>query len=323
MAEDLGRTVGVAVQAFTSAAYVEQVRQAEAAGIRAGWATIGGAGGADPMVTNAAALTASERIVMGTAIIPTWPRHPIALAHQALALEQLTPGRFRLGIGPSHEPAMTSTYGVQWEAPLTNLREYLEVLRSLLWEGKVEFEGRHVTARAQIRQPVQVPLLASALRPRSFEACGELADGAISWMCPRPYLIEQALPALRRGAERAGRLAPPLVAHVPISVSEDRAAVHALANRQIGFYGRVPFYNAMFREAGFPDITEGEYPPELLDQLVVHGNEQEVAQRLASYITDDGMGEVLAHPLIESDDREGSIARAFAAVARADALVRS
>ncbi|MPZ99984.1 MAG: LLM class flavin-dependent oxidoreductase [Dehalococcoidia bacterium] len=321
MAEELGRAVGVAVQAFTAADAVEQVRQAEASGIRAGWATIGGAGGADPMVAYAAALTATERIVLGTAIVPTWPRHPIALAHQALALEQLAPGRFRLGVGPSHEPAMTSTYGAEWDAPLTNLREYLVVLRALLWEGKVEFEGRHVTARAQIRQPVQVPILASALRPRSFEVCGELADGAISWMCPRPYLIEQALPALRRGAERAGRPAPPLIAHVPIAVSEDREAVHALANRQIGFYGRVPFYNAMFREAGFPDVTEA-YPPGLLDQLVVSGTEEEVAERLASYIADDGMGEVLAHPLLDRDDREGSIARAFAAVARADALVR-
>jgi F420-dependent oxidoreductase-like protein len=313
--------VGVSIQAFTAPQAVEQIRQAEAAGIGVAWSTIGGAGGADPLTTFAAALAATREIVLGTAIVPTWPRHPIVLAQQAVALHQIGPGRIRLGIGPSHEPSMVPSYGVKWEAPLTNLREYLQVLRALLHEGAVDFEGRHVTARSRLREPVPVPLMASALRPRSFEACGELSDGAISWMCPRPFLVDEALPALHRGAERAGRAAPPLIAHVPIAVSEDRDAVHALAQRQLGMYARVPFYRAMFAAAGFPSLDDG-YPPALLDTLVVAGNEQEVAERLASYVRDDGMGEVLAAPLIDPDDRDASIARAFAAVARADAMVR-
>jgi F420-dependent oxidoreductase-like protein len=313
--------VGVSIQAFSAPDAVEQIRHAERAGLGMAWSTIGGAGGADPLTAFAAALTATERIVLGTAIVPTWPRHPIVLAQQAVALDQLAPGRIRLGVGPSHQPSMAPAYGVKWEAPLTNLREYLMVLRALLHEGTVEFEGRHVTARTKLREPRPIPVVASALRPKSFEACGELADGAISWMCPRSYLLEQAAPALRRGAQQAGREAPPLIAHVPIAVTEHREAVHALANRQIGFYGRVPFYAAMFAEAGFPSVAEG-YPPELLDDLVVSGSEEQVAERLAGYL-DEGIGEVLAAPLIDPDDRAGSLERAFRATARAESLVRA
>ena len=312
--------IGVSIQAGSAAEAVAQVRQAENAGVQAAWATIGVAGGADAITTFAAALTQTERILLGTSIVQTWPRHPITFAQEVVALESLAPGRFRLGIGPGHELMMAPTYGVRWEAPLTNLREYLTVLRALLHEGEVDFEGRHVTARSRVRTPTQTPIMASALRPRSFELCGELADGAISWMCPWPYLVEQALPALRRGAEQAGREAPPLVAHVPIAVSEDREAVYALARDQLSGYARIPFYRAMFLKAGYADVGEGGYSDELLANLVVHGTEDEVVAGLVALI-EMGMGEVLAAPLIEPEDRDGSLARAFAAVARAGAAL--
>lgn len=307
--------IGVSIQAPDAAAAVEQIKQAEDAGIQAAWSTIGGAGGGDPMTAFAAALPATDRILLGTAIVPTWPRHAITMAQQVVALEALAPGRFRLGIGPAHKPAMTGSYGFSFDAPLTNLREYLIVLRSLLHEGEVDFEGRHVTARSRIRTPVDTPIMASALRPRSFEACGELSDGAISWMCPKQYLIDEALPALERGAKAAGRDVPPLIVHVPIAVNDDRAAVRDLARAQLGFYGQTAFYGAMLERAGFPAAADG-YSDELLDDLVVSGSEQEVVAGLAA-LTEAGMGEVLAAPLIDPDDREGSIAASFAAIGRA------
>lgn len=311
----MAATVGVAIQALNAHDFVTQVRQAEMAGVPVAWTTIGGAGGADPLTVFAAALTATDRIRLGTAIVPTWPRHPIIIAQQALALEQIASGRLRLGIGPSHEPGMVRNFGVRWEAPLTELREYLTVIRSLATMGSVDFVGRHVTARATLREPQPLELLASALRPKSFELCGELTDGAISWMCPASYLLREALPAIRRGAERAGRPAPPLIAHVPVMVSEDREAVRALARQQLGNYANVPFYLAMFRQAGFPEVTAG-YSDAMLDDLIVSGTTEEVVQRLTRMIA-DGCGEVLAHPLLEPGDREGSIERAFHAVALA------
>lgn len=311
----MSATVGVAIQALNAHDFVTQVRQAEMAGVPVAWTTIGGAGGADPLTVFAAALTATDRIRLGTAIVPTWPRHPIIIAQQALALEQIASGRLRLGIGPSHEPGMVRNFGVHWEAPLTELREYLTVIRSLATTGTVDFVGRHVTARATFREPQPLELLASALRPKSFEVCGELTDGAISWMCPASYLIREALPAIRRGAERAGRPTPPLIAHVPIMVSEDREAVRALARQQLGNYANVPFYLAMFREAGFPEASAG-YSDAMLDDLIVSGSTEEVVARLCRMI-DEGCGEVLAHPLLEPGDRAGSIERAFHAVALA------
>lgn len=308
-------TIGVAIQGQDTADFVTQVRDAEAAGVPVAWTTIGGAGGADPLTAFAAAITATATIRLGTSIVPTWPRHPVIIAQQALALEQLGPGRLRLGIGPSHEPNMVRSFGVRWEAPLTQLREYLTVIRALADTGVVDFEGRHVTARAEWRAPGGFEVLASALRPRSFELCGELAAGAISWMCPQAYLLAEALPAIARGAERAQRPAPPLIAHVPVAVSSDREAVRAIARRQLGGYQGTPFYLAMFREAGFPQANKG-YSDALLDDLVVSGTEDEVARRLLGYI-EAGCGEVLAHPLLAPDDRAGSIARAFGAVAAA------
>jgi len=309
--------ISVAIQGTDARDASAQIEQAEAAGIPGAWGTMGAAGGADLMTTYAAALGRTERIVLGTSIVQTWPRHPIVIAQQALALAQLAPGRFRLGIGPAHEPAMVRTFGVRWRRPLTQLREYITVIRSLLTEGGADFEGTHVTARTRLAAPLQpVPLLASALQPASFELCGELTDGALSWMCPRHYLVTEALPAIQRGAERAGRTPPPLVAHVPVAVSEDREGVRTLARERLGNYATVPFYGAMFKRAGFPDAGEG-YSDELLDDLVVSGTESEVADRLSSYVHDDGFGEVLAMPVIDPRDREGSLARAFSAVAAA------
>lgn len=313
MADSAART-GVSIQALDAQDFVEQVRQAEDLGIESAWTTIGGAGGADPLTVAAAAFAATSTIRVGTAIVPTWPRHPLVIAAQAQALHQLAPGRLRLGIGPSHEPGMTANYGVQWRTPLTHLREYLGTLRSLFRDGAVDFEGSHVTARMRWREPADIELLASALRPKSFALCGELADGAISWMCPLTYLVEEAVPALREGAQQAGRSTPPLVVHVPVAVNADRESVRELARQQLGRYGTVPFYRAMFERAGFPIEDPGMLPDGLLDDLVVSGTAEEVTAGLRRYL-EAGCDEVLAAPLVEPDDRAGSITRAFEAVA--------
>ena len=206
-------------------------------------------------------------------------------------------------------------FGVEFRSPLAQLREYLIVLRSLLHDGEVDFEGSLVRARARIARPVETPVMASALQPRAFELCGELADGAISWVCPPAYLVEHALPAMQRGAEAAGRETPPLLMHVPVCVSDDPDQVLAAAQRQIGGYPRFQFYRDMFATAGYSGAAEG-LSMELVDALVPHGSEEDVARRLLELL-DMGMGELLAMPLILGDDRQGSTERAFAAVARA------
>ncbi len=305
--------IGIVVQAPAAAAAVDLIVEAERLGIPAAWMTTGGVQ-ADALTVFAAAAARTERIVLGSAIIPTWPRNPVFIAQQALAIESLAPGRLRLGIGPSTEAAMRP-FGVRFRTPLRQLREYLIVLRTLLHEGSVDFTGKIVRARARIAQPLSTPVMASALQEGSFELCGELADGAISWVCPPAYLRERALPALRRGAQAAGREPPPLVVHTPICVEEDAAAVREAAQRQIGMYARFQFYQDMFAKAGFPAAGEG-FSPELVDGLVVYGSEETVARKLVG-LAASGIGHVMAMPLISGGDRQASLQRAFAAVARA------
>jgi F420-dependent oxidoreductase-like protein len=308
-------TVGMFVQGRDAKSIVEGIQRAEASGVPAVWLTMGGAAADSPAIFAAAAMV-TEHVKFGTSIIPTWPRHPVAIAQHAVALAALAPGRFRLGIGPSHEPAMTRLLGVKWEAPLGHLREYLRVLQDLLHQGSVDFEGKWVTARAQLPAPVDVPVMASALREGSFSACGELADGAISWVCPWDYLRKTALPALKAGAAKAGRPTPPLIAHVPVAVHEDVDEVRAAARESVGFYARVPFYAAMFSDAGFPDAPAG-MSDALVDALVVYGDREAVVSRMRQ-IKSEGAGEIIAHPILAGADRPAALARVMEAVARAN-----
>src|SRR5690606_15549291 len=118
-------------------------------------------------------------------------------------------------------------YRLPFEKPLEHLREYITVLRTILREGEVDFTGKRPAAHLQLPPPARtsVRVLAGALRPNAFRMCGELTDGAISWMCPLPYLRDVAAPALQEGAQAAGRPKPPLIAHVNVAVCEQAQAV--------------------------------------------------------------------------------------------------
>lgn len=295
-----GVLVGVHSTARTAQETVDAIVAAEKAGIQCSWLTVGGVA-PDPFAIFGAAAQHTKTIKFGTSIVPTFPRHPLAMAQGAIAVDSLAPGRLRLGVGPSHKPAIEGTWGIPFERPLQHLREYLTILRSVLETGAVNFEGKRLTARAQTGGPTQVTLMASALRENGFRLVGELADGAISWVCPLPYLRDVAVPALKEGAAKAGRPAPPLVAHVPVAVTEDAEAVRAGARRQIGLYPRVPFYSQMFQDAGFPEAKDGELSDRMIDALVVHGSPSQVKDRLRS-LPDFGAGELLAMPIIPPGD---------------------
>ena len=123
--------------------------------------------------------------------------------------------------------------GIEFNEPLAHLREYLQILKAILQGGRVDFDGEHYTAHDGIPEPLDIEIMASALRKGSFELCGEESDGAISWICPGQYLHDVALPAMQAGAQRAGRETPPLIAHAPVCVHDDAGEVRA-AVRQAG-----------------------------------------------------------------------------------------
>ena len=305
--------VGFNVRRGRARRAIELIQRAEDAGVETIWMTMG-AVGADTPTMYAAAAVQTERITLGTSIVPAFTRHPLALASQALVLDDLASGRVRLGIGTSHGPTMAGSYGMAFDRPLTQLREYLQVLRTVLHTGEVEFRGDYYSAKGRLPGAPGTPVLISALSPRSFELAGELSDGAISWLGPLDYLAATARPGLERGAQRAGRDdVPPLVTHISVTMTDDRAASRAAAQKELGYYPQLPFYANMFAEAGYP-ISDGVYSDELLDQLVIFGDDDGIAEQLADLL-EQGFDELLVMP-VPVDDREGEEARLIDLIGR-------
>jgi F420-dependent oxidoreductase-like protein len=283
--------VGISISAPSAPALVDAIVEAEAAGVEQVWMTQNPVS-SDTLTVYAAAFGRTKRIRLGTSIVPIYPRHPLALAQQAATVDALSPGRLRLGIGPSHRPDVERTYGLAMEAPLDYLREYVGVLRAALWEGQVDHQGRFLTARAKLNSAPRVPLLVSALGEGAFRLAGEVSDGAISWNCPIPYLLDVALPALRAGAQAAGRATPPLIAHVWVALNADAEAVRAAAKQRIGGYASLPFYANMFAAAGYPVQSDGTLGDALIEALVVMGDAEAIAARLHELLA-AGLDELL------------------------------
>ena len=170
--------IGVAVSSPDANTIMSNIDTASTAGVESVWLTTGGAG-LDGLTIFSAATQRFENMCFGTSIVPTFPRHPIVIAQQVQVISQLAPGRFKLGVGPSHRPTMESMFGTNFHHPLGHLREYVEILKTLFSTGSVDFTGEYYHATAQISAPVDVPVLASALREKSFEMCGEQADGCL------------------------------------------------------------------------------------------------------------------------------------------------
>ncbi len=292
--------VGLTVQAPDVTTIINRIREAEQAGIRQVWMTQS-AGMLDTLTLFAAAAVKTTRIRLGTSIVPVYPRHPLVMAQQAATIETLAPGRLRLGVGTSHRHVMENIYGLTMPSPLAYLREYVEVMRQVLWEGRVDHQGTFFTVAASIPRPAQVPLLISALGEKAFHLAGEIADGAISWVCPVPYLLDKALPALRAGAQARNRPVPPLVAHIPVAMSTDKAAVQAAATPRISFYTKAPFYAHMFASAGFPIGEDGIGTDKLVKALVVAGEQTQVEKRLRELMA-GGLDELLLMQVPVADE---------------------
>jgi F420-dependent oxidoreductase-like protein len=283
--------VGLVVDGSNAAAAVKTIVSAEAAGVRQVWM-------AQPpfwpdvLTTFAAAAAKTSTICLGTSVVPTYPRHPLVLAQQTLSLNDLAPNRLRLGIGPSHRFIIEDAYGLQHRTPLAHLREYVKVLREALWEGKVDHRGHFYNVVAILPRTSQVPVLISTLGEKAFQLAGQVADGALSWVCPVPYLLSIGIPALRTSAASVGRAAPPLVAHVPVALGEDPASVLAAGHQMLDFYAKVPFYANMFTNAGLQSTDDQAVSDDLVESLVISGNEAAVAGRITELL-EAGLDELM------------------------------
>jgi F420-dependent oxidoreductase-like protein len=294
------KRIGIHAGAPNAEASLDLTRRAEAAGVQATWLTTGGTG-LDALTLFSAAAVQTDNILFGTSIVPTYPRHPIVVAQQAQVIDQLAPGRLRIGVGPSHRPPMRAMFGFELRAPLTNLREYLQILRALLQEGSVDFDGQEYTAHASIPRPLNVPVMASALQEGSFELCGAEADGAISWVSPAVYLRDKALPAMRKGSDQAGRETPPLIAHAPVCISTNVDATRVAVQQQLSNYPRLLFYQRMWAAAGYPEAAEETWSDGMIEATVLTGDADTVGERMVAML-DMGIDELLVTPVTAGED---------------------
>jgi F420-dependent oxidoreductase-like protein len=274
---------------------IDLTRRAEALGYDSVWLTHGL--GRDGFVVLAAYAHATERIGLGTGVVPIYPRHPVAMAQEASTLMEVSGGRFRLGIGLSHRPSMVDALGLQMGEPLRVMREYLAVLRAAL-QGRASFEGRYYRVRwTGAFQAPAPPVLLAGLAPPMLELAGELADGVVLWLCGPAYVRDVAIPALARGRARAGKALEgfEVVAAVPLAVTEDHAGVTRLFREELCRYLALPYYRTMFRASGFSDALAAfdrdrapgrdaeAVPAALVDALGAIGDARRVRAEVEAY----------------------------------------
>jgi alkanesulfonate monooxygenase SsuD/methylene tetrahydromethanopterin reductase-like flavin-dependent oxidoreductase (luciferase family) len=272
------------------AAAVELARRAEALGYESVWVTHGL--GRDSFLVLAAYGAVTTRVGLGNGVVPIYPRHPVAMAQAALTLAEMTSGRFVLGVGVSHRETMEGMLGLPLRAPLAIMREYVGVLRGALGDG-TDFTGQHYRARWSLalpRRPAPPRVYLGALSRRMLELAGEIADGAILWLCTPAYVRDVAAPALERGRRRAGRTLEgfEIVAAVPLAVTDDTAAARKAFGSELARYLALPFYRAMLEASGLGGglrafDREGVVPDALVEALGAVGDVVRARAYVAAY----------------------------------------
>ena len=208
--------------------------------------------GVDALTALAVAGSQVPGIEVGTAVVPTYPRHPAALAQQARTVAAAVDGRLVLGIGLSHKIVIEDMFGYDFGRPLLHMREYLAVLLPLLDGQPASFSG--VTVRANIGlstpSPGRVPVVVAALGPQMLRLAGEQTDGTVLWMTGPATVRDHVVPAITAAADGAGRPSPRVVCILPVCVTSDPAGARERAARVFAIYGDLPSYRAMLDREG-------------------------------------------------------------------------
>jgi F420-dependent oxidoreductase-like protein len=194
----------------------------------------------------------TERIALGTAVVPTYPRHPTAIAQQALTTQAACNGRFTLGIGLSHKIVIENMLGFSYDKPALHMREYLEVLAPLLRGEPAKFEGEQFRVNAGLDVPGASPvgLCIAALGDQMLKLAGRYTDGTILWMTGPATIEGHIAPKLQAAAKDAGRPEPRIVAGLPIALTADADAGREFVAKNLAMYGTLPSYRAMLDKEG-------------------------------------------------------------------------
>jgi 5,10-methylenetetrahydromethanopterin reductase len=275
----------------------EQIRRAADDGFASAWLL--NIFGLDALTALAVAGRGTGGIELGTAVVPTYPRHPAALAQQALTVALALDGRLALGIGLSHKIVIEDMFGYSFGRPARHMREYLSVLVPLLDGETAALDGETLSAHIGLSTPRPAapatrrpPLLLAALAPQMLRLAGQRADGTILWMTGLATVRDYIVPGITAAAQQAGRPAPRVVCQLPVWVTDDAAAARAAADQLFALYGQLPSYRAMLDREGAQNPGD----------VAIAGSEEEVAAQIAA-LADAGVTDFVAVDFAQGDDR--------------------
>ena len=242
----------------------------------------------DALMAIAVAAQQVADIEFGTAVVPIQPRHPQALASQALTAQAATGNRTVLGIGLSHQFVVEHMWGLPFDKPVRHMREYLEALQPLLRGESSDVHGEIITSvgAIEVADVVAPPVLVAALGEQMLRVTGRLADGTITWCTGPQTLRSHIVPTIAAAAEAAGRPAPRIVASLPIVLTDDVTGAKEFVAQSLQIYGQLPSYRAMLDREGAADPSD----------IAIVGDEgraSEVLEELrAAGVTDFGAAEM-------------------------------
>ena len=274
---------GGAVNDGTIDQVIAEARSAETDGFHSFWA---------PNIFGHDALTALAligreipRIELGTSVVPTYPRHPMAIAQQAHTVSAAAGGRTTLGIGLSHKIVIENMMGLSYDKPVRHLREYLSVLGPLSRGENAHFDGQEyrVHGGIQAKGSQGFGVVVAALGEQMLRVTAALADGTLTWCTGPATLSGHTIPTITRAAEELGRPAPRVIAALPVCVTQDKAAAAERAAKVFAVYGTLPSYRAMLDKEGAAGPAD----------IAITGSESEVQDRVAA-LADIGVTEFAA-----------------------------
>jgi F420-dependent oxidoreductase-like protein len=277
---------------------LERVKLAESLGYEAVYVTH--VAGRESLTVLTVYAQATERIRIGTGVVPIYTRTPATMAQTAATIDEIAGGRLNLGLGVSHRPVVEGWHGQTIDRPVAEMREYVGIVRAILRgenppQGEKWQTGFHL---AGIDTRPELPIYIAALSPAMLRLAGEVADGVVLWLCNPRYIADVVVPEVTAGRERAGRSAASfdVVAAVPGAQTDDPAAAWGAMRKDLIPYFGLPFYRAMIERSGFGadieayDAAAGDFAAmqaaisdEFLEQLTAVGDAGTVQAGIERY----------------------------------------
>ena len=217
----------------------------------------------------------TTRLELGTAVTPVYPRHPGAIAQQALTTSAACDGRFVLGIGLSHKIVIEDMFGYSYAKPVDYMQEYMQILAPLLRGEASQFEGRQLVGKIKLdiadQQPL--PVVIAALGPKMLALAGAVSDGTSTWMTGAKTMGDYIVPSIQKAAEAAGRPAPRTICGMPVCLTNDVASAREAIAKELQIYGMLPSYRAMLDREGVTGPAE----------LAIVGNEKAIRTEIQRF----------------------------------------